>query len=434
MRFAVKISCQSFIRRGISIIVLVAVTCQLLGQKATETVNTPSVIEVMTLYFKMQDAQIEETFMSNRQTLVYIDSLVAGTNLPVDSITIIGFSSPEGREIMNNRFAKARSAQVKNYLIQQYPASLNNHIIHTYSSGEDWEGLRKAVQNDMHIPARQQVLDILNAHISDNAREVKLKTLNAGKPYAYIVKNMLQHLRRTTIRIVRTPLSTDVRVPELADTLNSSSQAISFSTSAGDDLFFDSDSADITTVYQPVPSAPAYPFNMALKTNMLYDLVLLPNIEAEVYFKQRWSVNLEFQIAWWKNLQKDRFYQIWTAGPEVRYWLRGDATFCGHYLGAYASTAVYDLKYKTEGYWSDYCYSAGLSWGYVQPIGKRLALEFGLGVGYVTTQYKKYLRYEPMGAHYYYIGTNRAGYFGPTKAKVALVWRFNIGKKNKNVH
>ncbi len=181
------------------------------------------------------------------------------------------------------------------------------------------------------------------------------------------------------------------------------------------------------------PEVRTYPFNVALKTNLIYDLALLPNIEAEIYFRQHWSINLEFQIAWWKNLQKDYYYQIWTAGSEIRYWLGGSSTFKGHYVGAYISTALYDLKYKNEGYRSDYCYSAGVSWGYVWPIGKRIALEAGLSLGYITTQYKKYLRYEPLGAHYYYTGTDRTGYFGPTKAKVALVWRFDTKKKNKNV-
>ncbi len=412
-----------------AILAFLFVTCSLLGQQVADSEIKLSKVNDVVLYFRMQSAQIEYKFMSNSQVLSYIDSLITDTSSFVDSITITGYSSPEGERSLNNHFAEMRSVNVKKSLLLNYPILVNSKIIYTHSAGEDWEGLRNAVRNDLYIPSKENVLNILyDNSLGDNEREAKLKALEGGKPYRYMVENMLHHLRRTTIRMVKKtvapPVPAAVALP--ADTLTTLlPPVISYSSEI-------SETALEAAVPATVPAARIYPFKFAIKTNLLYDAALVPNIEAEVYFKQRWSVNLEFQMAWWKNLSKDNYYQIWAAGPEVRYWLRGDATFKGLYAGVYVATAVYDLKYKAEGYWSDYCYSGGLSWGYVWPVGKRLTVEAGLGVGYVTTQYKKYLRYEPMGAHYYYVSTDRTGYFGPTKAKLALAWRFNLGKKNKN--
>ncbi len=410
--------------------VFLCATCCLFGQHIVRTDTSASTVEDVVLYFRMQSAKIESKFMSNNQVLSYIDSLISDTSTAVDSITITGYSSPEGERALNNHFAEMRSANVKKNLLQKHPTLIDSNIIYTYSAGEDWDGLRNAVRNDRFIPAKEHVLNILYANIDDSEREAKLKALEGGKPYRYMVENMLHYLRRTTIRIVKKTVAFPVQTPvdQSSDTLTALIPPVISCPSESSEMPLEA------AVPVAVPATRIYPFNFAIKTNLLYDLALLPNIEAEVYFKQHWSVNFEFQIAWWKDLSKDRYYQIWAAGPEARYWLRGDATFKGHYVGVYAATAVYDLKYKAEGYWSDYCYSGGLSWGYVWPVGKRVTVEAGLGVGYVITQYKKYLRYEPMGAHYYYVSTDRTGYFGPTKAKLALAWRFNLGKNNKNKH
>lgn len=60
-----------------------------------------------------------------------------------------------------------------------------------------------------------------------------------------------------------------------------------------------------------------------------------------------------------------------------------------------------------------------LTYGYVKPIARHLALEFSFGVGYLTTEYRKYTPYKED-----LIGTNSGCYnfIEPTKAKVSLVW------------
>ncbi len=163
----------------------------------------------------------------------------------------------------------------------------------------------------------------------------------------------------------------------------------------------------------------------AVKTNLLYDAVLFPSVEGEYYFARRWSANLDFQMAWWKLPSKDYYYQLAVVSPELRYWLKGQSAFRGHFASLYVLGGIYDLKFsEREGFQSDELWSAGIGWGYYFPLPHKFALEFALSAGYLSTRYEKY-RLSPTDIHHYiYDGTSRFSYFGPTKAKICLVWRF----------
>ena len=65
---------------------------------------------------------------------------------------------------------------------------------------------------------------------------------------------------------------------------------------------------------------------LAVKTNLLYDAVLMPSLEVEYRIDDRWSVNLEGDVAWWKNDGRHRYYQLATVSPEGRYWFRDPET------------------------------------------------------------------------------------------------------------
>lgn len=57
----------------------------------------------------------------------------------------------------------------------------------------------------------------------------------------------------------------------------------------------------------------------ALKTNLLFDLALTPNIELEVPIGKRWSVNGEFMRGWWLNKSNTFCWQVESFGLEGRY-------------------------------------------------------------------------------------------------------------------
>ena len=79
----------------------------------------------------------------------------------------------------------------------------------------------------------------------------------------------------------------------------------------------------------------------------------------------------------------------------------------------------YDLENGVRGYKGDF-WMVGLSYGYMFPLGRRLSLETGLGIGFLHTKYEEYL---PIDGHYVYQQTSRTNWLGPVKLKFAFVWR-----------
>lgn len=166
---------------------------------------------------------------------------------------------------------------------------------------------------------------------------------------------------------------------------------------------------------------------LAVKTNLLYDAVLMPSLEVEYRIDDRWSVNLEGDVAWWKNDGRHRYYQLATVSPEGRYWFGTRKPWHGHYVGVFGGFSWYDLENGARGYRGE-AETVGLSYGYMFPVGRSLSFEAGIGIGYMHSEYEEYL---PIDGHYVYQQTSRMNYFGPLKLKFALVWRLwnTDGKK-----
>lgn len=98
----------------------------------------------------------------------------------------------------------------------------------------------------------------------------------------------------------------------------------------------------------------------------------------------------------------------------------------GHFIGLYAEGGIYDFQYKGDGYQGKYYGAAGFSYGYSIPVSRHLAFEFSLGIGYLTTKYRKYTPYEESLV---WTSSGQYNFIGPTKAKISLVWLITKGEK-----
>ncbi len=159
-----------------------------------------------------------------------------------------------------------------------------------------------------------------------------------------------------------------------------------------------------------------------IKSNLLCDAILMPSLEVEYRFNERWSAAIEGNMAWWHNNGKHKYYQLATIVPEVRWWFLPQGARKGHYLGLLGGAGWYDLENGARGYRGEGGL-IGLSYGYLFPVGRYFAFEAGIGLGYAHLKYAEYL---PIDGHYVYQQTDRTHYFGPLKLKFAFVW--NIGR------
>lgn len=174
---------------------------------------------------------------------------------------------------------------------------------------------------------------------------------------------------------------------------------------------------------------------LAFKSNLLYDVVSLVNYSIEIPIVDQFSVLCYHQFPWWRwGKAKNEFcLRFLSVGGEMRWWvgLRPQAKtekrirrdrLVGHYIGLYAESGRFDFERKRDICYQGEFWSAGLSYGYSMPIGRRLNLEFSISAGYASIPYRGYTPsedYEILWRDPKKIG--RWDYFGLTKAQVSLV-------------
>lgn len=171
---------------------------------------------------------------------------------------------------------------------------------------------------------------------------------------------------------------------------------------------------------------------LALKTNILSDALLNPNIGIEVAISPRWTLDIPVSFNAW-NLSHSRRWKHWTVQPGARYWLCN--TFAGHFLGAHAHGGQYniggihnDIKFLgtdfsklTDTRFQGWFVGAGVSYGYAWILGKHWNLEAEIGVGWSYTRYDRF-RCANCGKE---IESGKShNYVGPTKAAINLVYVF----------
>lgn len=392
---------------------------------------------------------MEPELRGNRETLeglvVRLEAFRDDTAGCVSQLSLRGNASPDGTAAANVRLTRKRVEAVLSYLRQW--VEIPDELVEVQANGFDWEGLQLRVEDDPECPARQEVLEVLSdtpewmydaqGRIVDGRRK-RLMDLRGGVPYGYLAEKVFPDLRNVSIILYgqggqlqaqeEAPDPSDGRsqatvVGGVSDTQTVAGpmgEAVPEQTSSGKDPegVRKEEIAGDTLVQPPW-------HRLAIKTNLLYDAILMPSLEVEYRIDDRWSVAVEGSVAWWKRDRRHKYYQIATILPEGRYWFGTKKPWHGHYVGVFAGGSWYDLENGERGYKGEF-FTTGVSYGYMFPIGRSLSIEAGLGVGFLYTTYEEYL---PIDGHYVYQQTSRTSWFGPVKVKLALVWRLWDGKK-----
>ena len=171
--------------------------------------------------------------------------------------------------------------------------------------------------------------------------------------------------------------------------------------------------------------------NVALKTNLLADGLLSPNLGIEIALAPKWSFDLTGQINFWAV--NDHRWKHWLVQPEARYWFC--ERFAGHFLGFHLIGGEYnfgkikngvkflgsDFSNLTDKRYQGWGAGAGIAYGYAWILSEHWNLEAELGVGWIYTRYDVF----PCAQCGTKLENDRShNYFGPTKAAVSLVYLF----------
>lgn len=375
------------------------------------------------LFFRVSRSDIDSTYMGNGHTIrTMIDDIKATLDVQgavPDSLLIYASSSPEGPSALNQRLAIRRAENARAMLIDLFP-QFDPKNIKVESRPNDWSGVILAIRRDSSIIHSNALLKVL----TDPGVKDKTAALRAiPEAYDEIRHGLLNYMRTATVTIQvigKKDEFSDIGPRPLIPAL-SSVKAPAIEPPMDEPLSMPQAVQDIRK-----------PFYMAVKTNMLYDLALVPNIGLEFYLGKNISVAGNWMYSWWKNDRIAWYWRTYGGDLAVRYWFGPDAEkkpLSGHHVGVYGQIITYDFEIGGRGYLGDrWSYAGGIEYGYSLPVARRLNIDFNLGVGYLGGEFKEYL---PIDGHYVWQATKKRNYIGPTKLEVSLVWLLGYGNHNE---
>ena len=384
-------------------------SCTLWGQSipADSLTQTP---EAWYIHFKRGISNLELNYNGNdislQQCINRVHEILDKKEYTIDHVRITGFASPEGPLSLNQRLSAERAESLKAYLISK--SGLPEEMFEVVAGGENWDELRVLVEKS-DIKEKENVLDIIKNTPEGVDPEIALKKL-PNNTYRYLLNTFYPKLRSASsvqvlksIPVVVVPvIKKEVQIVEI-DTVKPAPQK--------------------PVIAEPVPCGCEPPF-LAIKTNLAYwATVITPNIEIEAFFAKQYSVSVEGVYRWLHDPKaKGINFHVAYISPEIRRYMRNDETYQGAYWGVYGLYGEYDIKLGSTGRQGN-TKGLGISYGYIFKFNRFDCLYFDLGIsaGYSRLSYDKYSWYDPCNPYVQHRGRN---YWGPTKLKASLVWRF----------
>lgn len=248
------------------------------------------------IYFKQGKIELIPTLRKNQSALNRIVDTMritsADSAYQLRKILVVGGASPEGSVKFNRWLSEKRAKVLFDYLSRydELPDSLRT----THYLGRDWNGLIRLVENDPQLPYRKETLSMLRQIASEQksgaqAEEShlqKIQKLRGGTPYLYMYRKYFPLLRSSKLHLWYEKVHrSEIPKPE---NLNSEIQKSDTTAAAfippADTIIVAPDTQSIAS--QRIRK----PFYMDIRTNMLYDALLIPNIGVEMYLGKdgRW--------------------------------------------------------------------------------------------------------------------------------------------------
>lgn len=372
-----------------------------------------------TIFFRINRWDIDTTFRGNGGTIrrmqAEIDSLISEGSITADSISIVSAASPDGGNAFNVWLSKKRGLSTMDLLEERYP-DIDPEIIYIDPMGEDWSTFRKVVYEDRNIPARDELIALMESDLTNDEKEKVLRKMNPA--FRYILKHHIYLMRASAV------------------TFNVSVPMVLMPPIAGPQALAEGPEGNILyRQVQPLPQAPVEKkMILAVRTNLLVPAL---NVGVEVPAGYSWSVGADYYFPWWLARSNKYCAEMLGWFVDTKYWFgkdRGEEDkLTGHALGAYAGFGYYDYQWEKSGNQGEYI-DIGVDYTYAIPLAKdRLRMEFNIGLGWIHTVARHYtptddytdLIKDPGIKHRKY------NFFGPTRASVSLVVPIRVKVKQK---
>lgn len=372
--------------------------------------------ENFSIYYKCNSITIDTTYLANKRQIPLIRHYLMHSPR-IDSITIYAWASPEGRYGHNKWLSQERAKTAKAFLLKSADSTkLNAGKIKISPLAENWTGLTSLVEEKYFRKDRDNVLSILHAKgISNETRKWKLKQLNQGWTWRYLINNYMPELRAATWMCVWAPAPPFLPVlTPVCDTLKTLPTGI---------------------LFPPPPPASPQPARqkkmiMAARMNLLVPGL---NVGLEFPIKDNWSIGLDYYYPWAVSKENRWCGEMLGWFVDTKYWITGQKykwtkadRLQGHAVGVYGGIGYYDYQNIEGGYQGEYM-DVGVDYTFGLPVGPKgnrwMRMEFNIGLGWIRTYARHYTPSDDFSQLIKDPGIKNLvfDFFGPTRASVSFL-------------
>ena len=288
-----------------------------------------------TIYYRTASARLELPYMDNDRHLAAlgdsIRSLGADPAVVLRRILIQASASPDGNTAANKELARKRGEDLRDYLKDNL--SLPDSIFTLQPQGEGWSELAEKLGRT-DAPWRDKAIAIIRDTPEWVVREGKvvdgrkrqLMNLAGGRAWHYMKENLFDSLRSGALvvceverieRVKPEPEYTPAEVRQATDMTADNTEETPSTEPESTATLYNKEDETVPQDNTEVGNG-GKPFFMAVKTNLLYDAALVPNVGLEFYLGKGWSVCGDWMYAWWSKDAKHRYWRVYGGELEVR--------------------------------------------------------------------------------------------------------------------
>ena len=160
------------------------------------------------LHFRMNESHIDSSFTDNQIQLNKLHELLSLQSLTyrLDSLSITGSSSPDGKISFNKELAKSRTNALVNHIHSTYPET-NEIPVSIHSVSYQWKDLIPQLSQDTLLQNKDEILKILhNEHTLSFQKQLLLKRIQNGTVYHHIASQHLYNYRYVHCNLYLSPI------------------------------------------------------------------------------------------------------------------------------------------------------------------------------------------------------------------------------------
>ncbi len=389
--------------------------------------------------FRANSTCIDTTYSTNAENLhkinAFVKTLSEDSTIKISNLLLFGMTSPDGSHRWNKKIGNERINNVEK-LVRSH-INIPDSIITRKECDIAWEYLASMVgQSD--ISHRSEILKILSEKpqivpyyndLTIDRRVLRLINIDKGSVWKKMKSRFFSPMQNA-LAVLITSETESIKMEEAETTAMPQE----------DTTYVNVDTMAIAPIENLPQENIRHPFYMALRTNMLYDAALIPNIGVEFYLGKNFSITTNWMYAWWDSNSKHNYWRIYGGDISLRRYIGSRANekpLQGHHIGIYAQALTYDFELGDKGImggvpggtiFDKLNYGAGIEYGYSLPISRHFNIDFNIGIGYLGGEYQEY---KPIDGHYIWQATKKRNYWGPTKLEITLVWLLGHGNTNK---